>query len=163
MSLAGRAGDAALPAAAQKVFPAFWAASSEQKEVKKMWCPNCGHEFNGVVCPHCGRSSAARRYCPRCGSQAAGNYCSFCGARIPSSGEPPLGDSSDKNRWIAFFLCLFLGGLGIHRFYTGKVGTGILWALLFVLLPGIGILAVLVDLVFIVMGKFRDKAGRYLR
>ena len=33
---------------------------------------------------------------------------------------------SDKSRLIAFLLCFFFGGLGVHRFYVGKVGTGIL-------------------------------------
>lgn len=32
-----------------------------------------------------------------------------------------------KNKWIAFFLCLFLGYIGAHRFYEHKIGTGILW------------------------------------
>lgn len=31
-----------------------------------------------------------------------------------------------RKRWTAFFLCLFLGFLGIHRFYVGKAGTGVL-------------------------------------
>ena len=32
-----------------------------------------------------------------------------------------------KNKWVAVLLCLFLGCLGAHRFYEGKIGTGILW------------------------------------
>lgn len=35
--------------------------------------------------------------------------------------------------------------------------------LLFVFAPGLGVLAALVDLILIVMGKFRDKRGWYLR
>lgn len=51
----------------------------------------------------------------------------------------------EKNKWIAFFLCLFLGAIGAHRFYEGKIGTGILY--LFTLgLCGIG---VLIDLIII--------------
>ena len=34
--------------------------------------------------------------------------------------------SSPKSRLVAFLLCFFLGELGIHRFYVGKVGTGLL-------------------------------------
>jgi len=70
---------------------------------------------------------------------------------------------SGKRKWTAFFLCLFLGGLGLHRFYVGKIGTGILWLALFVFAPGLGFLAALVDLILIVMGKFRDKEGNLLR
>ncbi len=43
----------------------------------------------------------------------------------------------EKNKWISVLLCFFLGGLGAHRFYEGKIGTGILWLLTFVL-AGIG-------------------------
>lgn len=128
-----------------------------------MRCPNCGQEFTGTFCPNCGRASRPQRFCPQCGSRAEGNYCSFCGTKIPASGEYPFADYSDKRKWTAFFLCLFLGGLGMHRFYVGKIGTGIVWLLLFVAAPGLGVLAALVDLILIVMGKFRDKEGRFLR
>ncbi|MDR2019188.1 MAG: TM2 domain-containing protein [Treponema sp.] len=65
----------------------------------------------------------------------------------------------EKKDWLTtLLLCIFLGGLGIHRFYTGKVGTGILMILTF---GGLGIWT-LIDLIFIVMGKFRDKQGNYI-
>ena len=63
-----------------------------------------------------------------------------------------------KSKWVAFFLCLFLGGLGIHRFYVGKIGTGILYILTWGLF-GIG---VIVDLIVILVGGFRDKWGQRL-
>lgn len=49
----------------------------------------------------------------------------------------------ENNKWVAFFLCLFLGFLGAHRFYEGKIFTGILY-LCTLGLCGIG---VIVDLV----------------
>ena len=33
----------------------------------------------------------------------------------------------EHNKWIALALCILLGYLGIHRFYEGKIWTGILW------------------------------------
>ena len=32
-----------------------------------------------------------------------------------------------KNKWVSFFLCLFLGVLGIHKFYEGRILLGILY------------------------------------
>lgn len=32
-----------------------------------------------------------------------------------------------KNKWIAFFLCLFLGWFGIHKFYEGKILLGVVY------------------------------------
>lgn len=60
-----------------------------------------------------------------------------------------------RSKWVAFFLCLFLGAIGIHRFYVGKIGTGILY----ILTAGFGGVGIVLDLIFIVMGAFRDKAG----
>lgn len=33
----------------------------------------------------------------------------------------------EHNKWIALALCILLGDLGLHRFYEGKIWTGILW------------------------------------
>ena len=65
---------------------------------------------------------------------------------------------SSKSRTVAALLCFFLGGLGIHRFYAGKTGTGIVW--LFTLgCLGIGSL---IDLIMIICGKFTDKDGKLI-
>lgn len=38
-------------------------------------------------------------------------------------------EKKKKNKWVAVLLCYFLGVFGVHRFYEGKIGTGILWFL----------------------------------
>lgn len=68
---------------------------------------------------------------------------------------PPPGAVSDKSMVPAALLCFFLGTFGIHRFYVGKIGTGILMILT---LGGLGIW-VLIDLVMIIVGSFKDKNG----
>ena len=66
--------------------------------------------------------------------------------------------TGQKSWVVALLLCLLLGMLGAHRFYTGKIGTGILQILT---LGGFG-LWVLIDLIMIVVGKFTDKDGHAL-
>jgi len=34
-----------------------------------------------------------------------------------------------RSKWVVLALALFLGGLGVHRFYTGKIKSGIVWLL----------------------------------
>lgn len=66
---------------------------------------------------------------------------------------------SEKSKGTAAVLCFFLGCLGVHRFYTGKIGTGILW-LLTLGLCGIG---EIVDFIMILCGSFKDKDGAVLK
>ena len=56
-------------------------------------------------------------------------------------------------------MLLFLGGFGAHRFYVGKIGTGV--AMIFTL-GGLGIW-VLVDFILICIGSFRDAEGRIVK
>lgn len=60
-----------------------------------------------------------------------------------------------KKKWTTFLLCLFLGWLGIHRFYTGKNLTGLLYLFSWGLF-GFG---VIFDLIMILIGSYRDKTG----
>ena len=62
---------------------------------------------------------------------------------------------SEKDWLVTLLLSLFLGSLGVHRFYVGKIGTGILQ---FITVGGCG-LWTLIDIAMIVSGKFKDKDG----
>jgi hypothetical protein len=63
---------------------------------------------------------------------------------------------SDYTRLPILILCLLFGWLGIHRFFVGKVGTGVLMLLT---IGGLGIWIV-IDLVLIIFGQFRDRDAR---
>jgi hypothetical protein len=63
---------------------------------------------------------------------------------------------SDKSWLAALLLSIFLGPIGVHRFFVGKIGTGILQ--LFTL-GGLGIWA-LIDIIMIATKQFKDKDGR---
>jgi TM2 domain-containing membrane protein YozV len=62
---------------------------------------------------------------------------------------------TEKRILPAFLLCFFLGIFGAHRFYVGKIGTGILQI---VTLGGLGIWT-LIDFIMIIVGAFTDKQG----
>ncbi len=64
-------------------------------------------------------------------------------------------EHSSRSRLACLLLCLFIGVLGAHRFYVGKNGTAVLMLISF---GGLGIW-VIVDLIFILCGSFRDKGG----
>lgn len=67
----------------------------------------------------------------------------------------PEMQKSDKDFVPAVLLCFFLGTFGVHRFYVGKVGTGLLMLVTF---GGMGIWT-MVDFIMLVTGSFRDADG----
>lgn len=74
-----------------------------------------------------------------------------------SSTEAPSSlNYSPKSYMATLLLCFFFGGFGVHRFYVGKIGTGVLMLLT---LGGLGVWA-LVDLILVVGGWFKDAEGR---
>lgn len=81
----------------------------------------------------------------------------------PPSPKPSLEENiSGKSRGVLFILCLllpFVGLAGVHRFYVGKIGTGLIWLLTWGLL-GVG---QLIDLIMILTGGFTDKEGKPVR
>jgi hypothetical protein len=73
-----------------------------------------------------------------------------------SSDISDTSDISDRSRLVALILAGILGPFGAHRFYTGKIQSGVLMALT---LGGLGIWY-LYDVIVVAAGGFRDSEGR---
>lgn len=103
-------------------------SSCKEREIGgTMFCPNCG-----VKIPD------GARFCPECGG-------SVSPAANPVSSGPVMPEGTSQapvyqvqanltvqngkvvNKVAYVLLALFLGGLGIHKFYAGKTGMGILY------------------------------------
>ena len=108
------------------------------------------------VNPQRGRRKRWVTFCATCGSEMELDAsCQVCGTRVDSTVD------SKKSAIVAIVLCLaaYLGVGGLHRFYVGKIGTGIL---MLVTMGGFGVWA-LIDLVIIVVGRFRDSDDHLMK
>jgi len=77
----------------------------------------------------------------------------------PKSTNGDSTELSDKEFLPTILLCFFVGIIGVHRFYVGKLATGVAMILT---LGGLGIW-VLVDFIMICVGSFRDIEGRIIK
>ncbi len=103
-------------------------------------------------------------YCPNCGSPVRPDdtFCQNCGKPLPPgrSSDNSRTVKEKEDRWlITLVLCIVLGGFGVHRFYTGNTGTGILMLLT---LGGCGIWTI-VDIIMIACNTYSDGNGQYLK
>lgn len=79
------------------------------------------------------------KYCSNCGSELNENatVCLKCGAGVPGSavnssvqinmGGGVYNGKTAVNKLVYCILAFFLGSFGIHKFYAGKIGSGILY------------------------------------
>lgn len=69
-------------------------------------------------------TQTSTKFCVICGQSIheKAEFCPHCGVRQP-------GISGSKNKTTAGILALFLGGLGVHKFYLGQIGMGIIYIL----------------------------------
>lgn len=96
-------------------------------------------------------------FCSNCGAEICDKavVCVKCGCAVYTTENKDINASSKD--WIAtLLLCFFLGGFGVHRFYVGKVGTGVLQL---ITLGACGIWT-LIDFIIIAVGSFTDGEGK---
>ena len=108
------------------------------------FCPNCGEKL-----------TEGAQFCLKCGRQIGVAQTTATPTTTPNitivntnsnvNTNANMGVGRARNKWTAFFLCLFLGWLGAHKFYDGKGGLGVLY-LLTVGLFGIGWLIDLISI-----------------
>lgn len=81
-----------------------------------------------------GQKTADEKFCTECGAiiKAKAEICPKCGVRQIT--QPTGFDSvapNGKSKFAAALFAILLGGLGIHKFYLGRVAQGILYLLFF--------------------------------
>lgn len=122
--------------------------------------------------------------CPQCGAPVENGRCGYCGYTIPETSfqaapvsndpqtvpvqnnyippaTPASADTSiiygvsQKKKTVALLLCIFLGYLGAHKFYVGKIGGG----LLYLFTAGLFGIGWFIDIIVIATGHFKDDFG----
>ena len=146
-----------------------------------MQCPNCGATLKKGKCDYCGYDRADENI----NNNQNGGFnlninigndgININGNGIPNNTTINQGSTnynvnnnntdydsdiySNKNKWVALILAIFFGGFGIHKFYVGKIGMGILY----LLTGGLFYIGVIVDVVNILTGSAKDSEGKILR
>lgn len=141
-----------------------------------MFCQHCGSQIadDATSCIHCGVATVPMNppprpaapgmaYCRSCGRQIVREayVCVHCGVKVGGALDPlerALFPEQGKSWVVALLLAIFAGPFGLHRFYVGKIGTGILQLVTF---GGFGVWWI-IDLIRIVIGSFDDDEGRPL-
>lgn len=114
--------------------------------------------------------------CPNCGAPLEGKRCSYCNYEVPViNNDNHVNEHvdyeykniqnnttyvfnnycSNKSKGVALLLCIFLGGLGAHYFYVGRLFKG----LLYLFTAGLFGFGWIIDIFVILFGRFKDSNG----
>ncbi|MBN2156787.1 MAG: TM2 domain-containing protein [Candidatus Lokiarchaeota archaeon] len=124
-----------------------------------MYCPSCGSEIsdNARYCEYCGteqsiskEQSESRTYSSRkieinVNTPHSTDYTYYEGSTV-----------SPKSQLVLLLLWFFFGVFGVHYFYAGRIGMGLLW----LFTGGLFGIGWCIDLIVILSGSFQDSFGR---
>lgn len=138
----------ALPGTSQESFASESSAAHRGPAPDEKFCKHCGSLIHKdcVICPKCGRQVEELQSAqPNVVINNSNNNVNTNNNSNMNGYYGPVGRM--KNKWLALLLCFFVGFLGAHRFYEGKILSGILYFFTGGLM-GLGVLA---DLVLILL------------
>lgn len=125
----------------------------------QMKCPNCNAEVTGRFCSYCGSEMPKEKETVNITDNRSTVINNYYTQAAPTTSAPVqrsvpvIPVYSKKSKAAALILCIFLGYFGVHYFYVGKTGTGLLYLFTFGLF-GIGWF---IDIFRIACGSFKDK------
>ncbi len=111
------------------------------------YCKHCGAQIpsEAVICTHCGCQVEEIKKAEQ--PNIVINNTNTNANTNTNTVNPAMLGIRTKNKWVALLLCFFLGCVGAHKFYEGKIGLGILYLFTFGLF-GIGWLIDCITLLF---------------
>jgi TM2 domain-containing membrane protein YozV len=121
-------------------------------------CPNCGTRLDkdAMFCTKCGAKQPDTEGC----AQNNNGYNNQNQTMNNNSNQYSEQVEGINTKWLAtLLLCFFVGCFGVHRFYNRRIGTGILM----LITGGLCGIWTIIDLIMIVVGKFKDNNGNYIR
>lgn len=136
------------------------APTQEADNQPKKFCKHCGERIDVecIICPKCGKQVEQLKQETAQPSVVINNTNTNANVN-QNTNNVGNGNYPYKSKIVTLLLCLFLGGLGVHRFYVGKMGTGLIW----LFTGGFFFIGWIVDFIVILIGGFRDKAGMPLK
>ena len=95
-------------------------------EVKTKFCKHCGAKipYDAIICTACGRQVEEMKSATETPQIVINNSNNNVNSNVNTNAAVGM---KLCNKWVSFFLCLFLGYFGAHKFYEGKAGMGILY------------------------------------